>query len=713
MYYLHSYSKLTLRAAILSGAFGGASLISSALPDTESKQEDKIVQMEAFVSTGTRTRQAADTTPVRVEIALASESSRLGAMSFADTMEYVPGVQVESNCQNCNTTEIRLLGLGGAYNQIAFDGLPLLSPLAGVYGVEQVPAAFIQRIEVVKGGGSSLYGANAVAGVINIIPKRPQVSGQTIDYRYESTHGAPSHQLGILSDTVKDSLTISAYVQALHTHELDLNDDDYTERTRRRMQVAGARSRFTTGNLILSTDLNFTHENRRGGNFLDRPAHLSNITEQIDTRRTAATLAFEPVQSSDFDYRIVFAGAWTQRDSYYGGLGDVVTDRTALNFDPMAYRDALAQSENQYGVTDNPLYVFDSQFNYYRGSQTISWGVQCQYEGIDDRNISATGAPTQSPPLVDQYSNLAVFGQHEWRPTQAWTLLSGLRLDKNNQLSRAIPSPRLSLSYHASKYLTLRGSLSTGFRAPRIFDEDLHVNTLGAEPIKTINAAGLKKERAMAGNVGVVWNPRPWADVLAFELNAYTTKLKDAFQLTPITTDADGKLFQERINSGSVTGRGIEFNAAYSFSSKLRADLGAVWQQARHDTPVTLFDDGAGQVVRTTRFNKTPEQFAVLQFQYENPDSYDWGLALRHMGSMRVLNVNLGTFPKVPTFTIFDFSIGKHFAIGRSAAELRVGIRNLTDDRQQDLESGASRDSTYVYGPRQPRSFFSSLRLQF
>lgn len=713
MYYLYSHSILVLRAGIFSAALGAAALISSAIPDIETKREDNIVQLEAFVSTGTRTRQAADTTPVRVEIALASESTRLGAMSFADTMEYIPGVQVESNCQNCNTTEIRLLGLGGAYNQIAFDGLPMLSSLAGVYGVEQVPAAFIQRIEVVKGGGSSLYGANAVAGVINIIPKRPQTSGQTIDYRFESTHGAPSHQLGIFSDTVSENLTFSAYVQALHTHELDLDADGYTERTRRRMQIAGARSRSTLGSLVVSTDLNFTHEYRRGGNLLDRPAHLSNSTEEIDSRRTAATISFEPAQSSDFDYKIVFAGAWTQRDSFYGGLGDVVTDQATTDFDPTAYQEALAQSENQYGVTDNPLYVIDSQFNYYRGSQTISWGVQGEYEEIDDRNISASGAPVQSAPISNQYSNLAVFGQHEWYPTQSWTLLSGLRLDKSNQLSQVIPSPRLSLSYHANKYLTLRGSLSTGFRAPRIFDEDLHVNTLGADPIKTINAPGLKKESAVAGNIGVVWNPRPWADVLAFEFNGYTTKLKDAFFLTPITTDPNGNLFQERINSGSVTGRGIEFNAAYSFSSKLRSDLGFVWQQSRHDSPVILFDDQAGHVIRTTRFNKTPDQFAVLQFQYENPDGYDWGFAIRHLGSMRVLNVNSGTFVKVPSFTIFDLSIGKHFAIGRIESELRVGIRNLTDDRQQDLERGASRDNNYVYGPRQPRSLFSSLRLQF
>ena len=289
----------------------GAVLGSDEEPPAEKHRDNPVVQMESFVSTGTRTRQAADTTPVRVEIAMADESTRLGAMSFADSMEYIPGVQVESNCQNCNTTEIRLLGLGGAYNQIAFDGLPMLSSLAGVYGVEQVPAAFIERIEVVKGGGSSLYGANAVAGVINIIPKRPRKSGQTLDYRYESTHGSAAHQVGFVSNTVGPLLTLSAYGQVVHVYELDLNDDTYTERTRRRMQVAGIRSQYTGTRFVVSGDVNFTHEYRRGGNFLDRPAHLSNITEKLDTLRSAATLSLESKDHTQFDYKIVVAGAWT------------------------------------------------------------------------------------------------------------------------------------------------------------------------------------------------------------------------------------------------------------------------------------------------------------------------------------------------------------------------------------------------------------------
>ncbi len=672
-----------------------------------------VVRMEAFVSTGTRTRQAADTTPVRVEIVPVTESVRMGATSFADSMEYVPGVQVESNCQNCNTTEIRLMGLGSAYNQIAFDGLPLLSSLAGVYGVEQVPAAFIQRIEVVKGGGSSLYGANAVAGVVNIISKRPDASGRSLDYRFETTHGSPSHQVGLTHDFVGTKSVVSAHVQAVHTHELDLNDDAYTERTRRRMQVAGLRGRFDLGALTLSADLNFTHEYRRGGNHLDRPAHLSNITEQLDTRRTAATLSLEPTRTSDFDYKLIAATAWTQRDSYYGGLGEVVTDHNSPLYDPAAYQDALDFAENQYATTDNPLYVIDTQFNHYLSGQTLSWGLQAEYEEIEDQNIHASGTPIPGARLSASYSNVALFAQHEWQPHPQWTLLSGLRVDRNNQLDQPVLSPRLSLSYVADKYLTLRGSLSTGFRAPRIFDEDLHIDTLGAAPIRIVNRPGLSKESALTANIGGVWNPRPLPDVLAFEFNVYTARLRDAFQLSEVTTDPNGQLVRQRYNAGSVRGEGIELNAAYSFTPRLRADLGLVWQRSRHDQPVTLLDDGAGLVISTTRFNKTPEHFAVLQLQYENPERLDWGLGIRHTGPMHVLNNTHATFERKSAFTVFDVSIGKHFTIDTSKLEWRVGIRNLTDARQKDLEQGAARDSTYVYGPRQPRSFFSSVRLEF
>jgi outer membrane receptor for ferrienterochelin and colicins len=110
---------------------------------------------ESVVVTGTRTVRMLDTVPVRTEIISKDTIAAIGARSLAEAMEFSTGVRVENNCQNCNFSQIRLLGLEGPYTQILVDGQPVISSLAQVYGIEQIPARLIERIEVVKGGGSA------------------------------------------------------------------------------------------------------------------------------------------------------------------------------------------------------------------------------------------------------------------------------------------------------------------------------------------------------------------------------------------------------------------------------------------------------------------------------------------------------------------------------------------------------------------------------
>ena len=95
------------------------------------------------------------------------------SVCLAQGLNFQPGLRVETNCQNCGTQQVRINGLDGAYSQILIDSRPIFSALAGVYGIEQIPANMIDRVEVIRGGGSALFGANAIAGVINIITKEP------------------------------------------------------------------------------------------------------------------------------------------------------------------------------------------------------------------------------------------------------------------------------------------------------------------------------------------------------------------------------------------------------------------------------------------------------------------------------------------------------------------------------------------------------------
>ena len=90
---------------------------------------------------------------------------------MAEGLNYSPGLRIEDNCQNCGFTQIRMNGLQSHYTQILINSRPVFSDLAAVYGIELIPANMIERVEVVRGGGSAMYGSNAIAGVINIITK--------------------------------------------------------------------------------------------------------------------------------------------------------------------------------------------------------------------------------------------------------------------------------------------------------------------------------------------------------------------------------------------------------------------------------------------------------------------------------------------------------------------------------------------------------------
>ena len=170
----------------------------------ESQDLDKLLPQQAeleftlrptfrqeVVVSATRTEQRLEDVPVRIDVVNSAVIEARSATTLADALEFTTGVRVESHCQNCNFTQVRLLGLDGAYSQILVNGQPLISSLAQVYGIEQIPARLLERIEIIKGGGSAVYGAGSVAGAINIIPRRPNRTGGLIESRQEWMEGLP------------------------------------------------------------------------------------------------------------------------------------------------------------------------------------------------------------------------------------------------------------------------------------------------------------------------------------------------------------------------------------------------------------------------------------------------------------------------------------------------------------------------------------------
>lgn len=441
-----------------------------------------------IVSTATRTERLREDVPVRTEVLLREDMQLRASLNFSQAVELLNGLRVEAKCQTCNTSEVQLLGLGGAYNQILFDGVPLLSTLAGVYGIEQIPVAFVDRLEVVKGGGSALYGAGAVAGVINLVPVAPRRSGGFFQSVIEVQSGETLYFAASRGDFLSSEgrLGLSVVAQGSSNDAIDYNGDGYSEIARKDQAVAGVQLWLVpNAQTRVRANYQYTWEERRGGNRLDQPAYLANIAEVLATRYHRGGLMVDRLVSPDFDFRLGYAFAYIELDSFYGGLGEVVTDPAAPGYDageldPFKPDSAAEAAYSQYGYTENHLHYLDAQFNWRMGDHAVVFGVQHRHESVHDENRDFTGRRLWVT-VDDRFRNTGVFVQDEWAVSSALDLVLGARLDRNSTLDEAIFSPRVAAAWAATDTVKVRVAAASGFRAPEGFSEDLHVDTLGVE----------------------------------------------------------------------------------------------------------------------------------------------------------------------------------------------------------------------------------------
>ncbi|UNK42374.1 TonB-dependent receptor [Luteimonas sp. S4-F44] len=698
---------------------------SAAGPGTIAAQERGPVELqrvEAVVSTATRSERLLSDVPVRTELLRGEDIALRGVTDFSRVAELINGLRVESNCQNCNTSEVQLLGMGGAYSQLLFDGAPLLSTLGSVYGLEQIPAAFIDRVEVVKGGGSALYGPGAVAGVINLIPPRPARSGGFVQAGIELQQGEPMRTVdGRVDRVAADGRGGLSVVGQWAKHDpIDFNDDGYSEIAGKDQRVAGVQAWRALGEAdTLRAHYLLTREDRRGGNRFDRPEWQANIAESLETEYHRGGVHWERIVDETADLTLGYAFAFIRRHSFYGGLGDVETDPAAPGFeagalDPDVPGSPAATAFDQYGYTVNPLHYLDGQYTLRHGAHALAFGLQYRRESVRDDQRDATGTTLRRGER-ETFSNLGAFVQDEWTIAEDVDLVLGARLDRHSALDDPILSPRIALAWQARDAVKLRAGVSTGFRAPEVFSEDLHVDTLGAEPVRIRNAEGLDEERATTAMLGIDWRPVAANGRLSWDATVSATRLRDTFVLGEIREDADG-LYQLRSNASGSRVAGFESNLGWQASDDLSLSAGVAWYRNRYDDAQVVFDDrdaGGSTVLATREALKSPRWGGQAQLVWSPSPLIDAFVGVKYTGRMQALHHNAAALVRTRDFWVVDVGTTWHLGRGARHWDLALGLRNLLDQRQRDLETGAGRDSDYVYGPRFARSAYASARFNF
>lgn len=674
------------------------------------RAQEVATELETVVVTGTRTERRLSDVPVRTEVVDRAEILKTQSRTLADAVEWTNGVRVENDCQNCNFSQVRLLGLQGNFTQILADGRPSLSSLASVYGIEQIPVALIDRIEIVKGGGSALYGPGAIAGVINIIPRTPDETGGYTRYGYDTMGAGPNHTFEAGADLLNSDQTAGVTLFGLATElsPVDINGDGFTEIGLREMWSGGLRAFWKpTEKTRLTLDYLFSDEYRRGGDRLDRPVTEALIAEAIDTRLHMGGLRWEEEVTDRFGYELNFSATYTGRDTYYGS-----------GMDP-----------NAFGLSESPV-IYGDITARYKISETLraTGGIQSLYEKLEDQQ------PAYNRFTSQEIENYGVFGQLEWDPAARWNIVAGSRVDFNSQLDDPVISPRLAVKYDVTNDVAVRAGYSSGFRAPQVFDEDLHITQAGGEAQVIRSAPGLREETSRSFTLGAEWKPsffgvdsaasseedpknpvdpsvaseRIRRQPLTLEANLFYTRLNDSFDVTPDDNPSTAEAEFTRVNAGNARVYGAELNLGYQIVDSLRLDLGYVEQRSRYDQVTGGFG--------SRNFDRTPERYGVLGLTWGAPwcEVFIGG---KYTGPMEVPHF-AGFIPEdrlaiSPSFLTWDIALARSFTVKDTEVRITAGLKNIFNDYQSDLDRGPNRDSAYVYGPRFPRQFHVSVQWNF
>ncbi len=642
---------------------------------------------EEVVISATRTEKRLADVPLHVQTVPRSRIESVVARTLADAVEWTRGVRVESNCQSCNTSQIRLLGLEGPYSQLLVDGQPTVSSLAMVYGIEQLPARLIDSIEVVRGGGSPAYGAGAVAGVINLIPHHPDHTHVEVDARSGRMGGAggsaESPSFSLVADWTPGSKRAATfYGQIDRVAPVDLDGDGFSEVSIRNLDVVGARYHefFMGGSAKLATDVSHTAEFRRGGDQVQLPPQQAQVAEQLDSRRSGASVSWLHTVSPLWDWRATASHAATERASYYGAGGDV----------------------GAFGWTRNPLWVFDSHVNRGYGAGTLSFGVQASHDVIDDRQ------PAYRRIIRESYRSTSAFVQDDRRIGDGLTLLYGVRADRHSAAPGTIVSPRAALMWSPRSDLTLRASHSAGFRPPSVFDEQLHIALLGGEAMVVRDDPALREETSAARMLSLEWRPTVGRRAaMAVDSTFFDTRIENLFHNRQADDPATDELEFVRTNFGHARVRGVEVGWSLRRGG-LAVDAGYAWQRAEfgHAEP----DFGS------TRMFRTPERYGSASVQWPLPRGLTLFAGLRYTGSMLAPHyagyIAEDRLEVTPSFLTWDLVLSRQFPLGDDRRiTATFAVKNLTDEYQRDLDRGPLRDASYVYGPRFPRSVVVGLKV--
>lgn len=673
--------------------------------------------LDQVTVTGTRTDRRSTKNPVIVNVINSETLANVQACNLSEGLKFQTGLRVETDCQTCNYTQLRMNGLSGGYSQILINGRPIFSPLTGLYGLEQIPTNMIDRIEVVRGGGSALYGSSAIGGTVNVITKIPKKDDFSIGYTYQNLKGASDHIIAGNATVVNEDKNagISFFINNRAREIYDHNGDNFSELPQLKNNSFGTNMFFLpTENQKLEINFSKMNEYRYGGEMIKNAPHFAFQSEErthdVYVGNIDYQINFNDDKSSLITY---FASQYTGREHYTGIRPDIGTPE-----------DTAHLANPPYGNSETTTFQGGLQFNhkledFLKGNNVLTVGSEFVQDDVFDE-IKAYQY------VVDQVTkNYGFFFQSDWEINDKWNLLAGIRYDHHKldalkkdgtrkQITNNVASPRISLLFKPFEKTQLRATWGTGFRAPQAFDTDLHIAFAGGGISRVILADDLKRERSNSYTVSFNYDKPTEHYIYGFTVESFYTQLNDAFFLESIGTDQFGEVFEKRNGDGAIV-KGITLETRLNYDGIIQFDAGFTYQSSKYNTAI----NNSNELNPKREFLRTPNTYGYATATYTPNQKFKTALNLVYTGEMDVLhlasnqNLTKDEYFKSPSFFNLGINSSYKFKLEKlkTNIELTAGIKNIFDNYQTKFDIGKERDSNFIYGPANPRTYVIGFKI--
>ncbi len=658
-----------------------------------------------IVVTGTKTERTITDVPIRTEIIDRESMINKGAINVYEALDGTPGIRVEQQCSACNFSQVRMQGLDASHVQVLVDGQPTYSGLAAVYGLQQIAAEQLERIEVVKGAGSAMCSSSAIAGSINLISREPSDEPELRVSMVGGSHNTNSFSMSASLKDNKDDRWDAVIDATKNTGDLiDENGDGISDRVWSDDMSVGARVHVHDalgGDLALT--FRHTQEARKGGELATYENPFAAGAEHIDTLRSEYGIGYRTEMETGGSLAVKLNYADHERiatnDTF---LGDYETEFGAL---PTA--DLMAP----YVAAEETVVLNIDYVHPLNDAHTLLIGASLSYDELDETGRYVDAAGTDGGSDGKAYTSLAdkeaqdygLYVQDEWVVSEELEAVLGLRFDSHRSeetfgeqggtdeistdFSESKVNPRVALKWNVSDELVVRSAVGTGFRAPYGFSEDLHL--CSGSP-RVFKGGDLQAESSVGFNVGADYR----AETFVVSANVFYTEVSDKIDFADASAAAAARGYDyEWVNAGDAITQGIEVSADVEVHDDLELVWDATWTKAEYD---------GGEDIR-----RVPTWTSGLDLTW-TPSQATVALGIDVTGDMLIDNENTGETVETDAFAVVNLRVAWAFEDAQSS--VFVGAKNLFDEVQEDRDT---EDPAFIYGPLFGRIVYAGVSKTF